>query len=151
RLHPPVRAEADRSAEDREAEAILATYPNCKAFRAPMGGTLVALHVSDGTTLRVGQAIGVIEAMKMENVISATWSGQVEKILARTGDSVQSGDILLLVSPSDTDTGEAQDTSVSTNSSRTLVEDLLDRKRALLDESRTEAMAKLKKRGSLSA
>lgn len=151
RLHPPFSRGNDQPATDRGEEAILASYPGCNAFRAPMGGTLIALHVSDGETLRAGQGVGVVEAMKMENMLSMTWPGRVERILVRAGDSIQAGDILFLASPSESGAGEALDAAASTDSSRALVEDLLDRKRTLLDESRTDAMAKLKMRGTLSA
>ena len=64
---------------------------------APMQGTIVQVLVEVGATVVVGQAILVLEAMKMENHISAERSGIVSEIRVAAGDSVGTGDILAII------------------------------------------------------
>ena len=151
KLHPPAQAGVQDRKDERSQDAVLAMHPGCEAFRSPMGGTLVALHVAEGAFVRAGQAVGIVEAMKMENVLAASASGRIEAIVAGAGHAVQAGDILFMFSPAEETSDDGVDISGAAESSRALVEDMLARKEALLDEGRPEAMAKLAKRGSLSA
>lgn len=65
---------------------------------APMQGTVVKLLVKVGDTVEAGQAVCVLEAMKMENQIEADKSGTVSEIKVDAGQSVGSGDILVVIS-----------------------------------------------------
>jgi len=64
---------------------------------APMQGTIVQVLVEVGATVEVGQAILVLEAMKMENHISAERAGEVKEIRVAAGDSVGTGDVLAVI------------------------------------------------------
>ncbi len=64
---------------------------------APMQGTVIKLLVSIGQQVSVGDAVLVLEAMKMENQIQADKSGTVKKISCKAGDTVGSGDVLLVI------------------------------------------------------
>ena len=64
---------------------------------APMQGTIVQLLVEVGATVEVGQAILVLEAMKMENHINAERSGTIAEIRVAAGDSVGTGDVLAII------------------------------------------------------
>ncbi len=64
---------------------------------APMQGTIVQVLVEVGATVEVGQAILVLEAMKMENHISATRAGTVGEIRVAAGDSVGAGDVMAVI------------------------------------------------------
>ena len=64
---------------------------------APMQGTIVQVLVEVGATVEVGQAILVLEAMKMENQISAERAGTVTEIRVAAGDSVGTGDVLAVI------------------------------------------------------
>ena len=64
----------------------------------PMQGTIVQVLVEVGATVEVGQAILVLEAMKMENHINAERSGTVAEIRVAAGDSVGTGDVLAIIS-----------------------------------------------------
>lgn len=55
---------------------------------SPMPGLLLKLSVAVGDNVREGQALAVIEAMKMENVLRAAHDGRVSKVLAAEGDSL---------------------------------------------------------------
>src|SRR5262249_33221193 len=64
---------------------------------APMQGTIVKVLVEVGATVEIGQAILVLEAMKMENHINAETAGTVKEIRVGPGDGVGSGDILAVI------------------------------------------------------
>ncbi len=59
-----------------------------KAVRCPMPGLVVSLVVSEGQEVKTGEALAVIEAMKMENVLRAERDGIIKKINVKQGDSV---------------------------------------------------------------
>ena len=62
-----------------------------------MQGTIVKVLVEPGATVEVGQALVVLEAMKMENHINAETSGTVKELRVAAGDSVGTGDILAII------------------------------------------------------
>ncbi|MGN1412079.1 MAG: biotin/lipoyl-containing protein [Oscillospiraceae bacterium] len=64
---------------------------------APMPGTILDVKVSVGDTVTKGQAIMVLEAMKMENDIVAPCDGKVTSVTVKKGDSVNSADTLATV------------------------------------------------------
>ncbi|WP_448720446.1 acetyl/propionyl/methylcrotonyl-CoA carboxylase subunit alpha [Microbacterium natoriense] len=65
--------------------AAAATEPEA---RAPMPGSVVAVHVADGAEVRAGDALVSIEAMKMEHLVVAPHDGAVH-VLVATGDQVR--------------------------------------------------------------
>ena len=64
---------------------------------APMQGTIVKVLVEVGATVTTGEALVVLEAMKMENHINAETSGTVKEIRVAAGDSVGTGDVLAVI------------------------------------------------------
>jgi acetyl-CoA/propionyl-CoA carboxylase biotin carboxyl carrier protein len=64
---------------------------------APMQGTIVKVLVEVGATVAAGDALVVLEAMKMENHINAETSGTVQEVRVSAGDSVGTGDILAVI------------------------------------------------------
>jgi pyruvate carboxylase subunit B len=65
--------------------------------KANMQGMVLKVNVSRGTSVRKGDTLLVLEAMKMENPIHSPVDGNVTEIFVDTGDIVQSGDVLLVV------------------------------------------------------
>jgi acetyl-CoA/propionyl-CoA carboxylase biotin carboxyl carrier protein len=63
----------------------------------PMQGTIVKVLVSAGDAVEVGQGICVLEAMKMENHISAETAGTVQEIRVSVGDTVGAGDVVAII------------------------------------------------------
>ena len=59
-----------------------------KFVLSPMPGLLVSLAVEEGTEVRAGEEVAVVEAMKMENVLRATADGVVKTVHAQSGDSL---------------------------------------------------------------
>ena len=64
---------------------------------APMPGLVLTIKVKEGDTVQAGQALLVMEAMKMENAITASYNGTVARIYVREGDSISEGDLLVEV------------------------------------------------------
>jgi 3-methylcrotonyl-CoA carboxylase alpha subunit len=58
---------------------------------SPMPGTVVRVMIEDGASVRRGQALMVVEAMKMEHTIAAHADGIVKQVKFRAGDSVAEG------------------------------------------------------------
>ncbi|HEX5686049.1 MAG TPA: acetyl/propionyl/methylcrotonyl-CoA carboxylase subunit alpha [Ideonella sp.] len=65
---------------------------------APMPGKVIAFHVKPGDTVTAGQALAVMEAMKMEHTISAPRAGTVAELMYAVGDQVAEGGELLRLS-----------------------------------------------------
>ena len=53
-----------------------------------MPGLVKAIHVAEGQEVQAGDALAVVEAMKMENILRAERDGSVKKINAKPGDSL---------------------------------------------------------------
>ena len=63
----------------------------------PMQGTIVKVLVEIGQVVEVGQAVVVLEAMKMENQISTDMAGTVREIKVQAGDTVGAGDVVVVI------------------------------------------------------
>ncbi len=61
----------------------------------PMPGLVVKLHVNEGETIVEGQALAIVEAMKMENVLRAQKAGVVAKIPVKEGDSLAVDEVIM--------------------------------------------------------
>jgi acetyl/propionyl-CoA carboxylase alpha subunit len=69
------------------------------AVPAPMQGTIVGVDVAEGDSVQAGQQLMVMEAMKMEHVISAPVAGIVRGLAALPGDTLFEGHRLLAIEP----------------------------------------------------
>jgi len=85
---------------EREA-ALAALMPEkaaadtSKFLLCPMPGLVKAIHVTQGQDVQAGDALAVIEAMKMENILRAERDGSVKKINAKPGDSLAVDEVIL--------------------------------------------------------
>ena len=66
-------------------------------IKANMQGMVLKVNVSRGSSVKKGETLLVLEAMKMENPIHSPVDGKVTEIFVDTGDVVQNGDVLLVV------------------------------------------------------
>jgi 3-methylcrotonyl-CoA carboxylase alpha subunit len=64
---------------------------------APMPGSVIAVHVSKGEAVVKGQALIVMEAMKMEHTLSAPYTGVVSEIYCAVGEQVKAGVTLIAI------------------------------------------------------
>jgi biotin carboxyl carrier protein len=60
-----------------------------------MPGTILDIRVSPGSSVKAGDILIILEAMKMENEIMAPRDGVVSQIITSKGASVATGDVLL--------------------------------------------------------
>lgn len=67
-------------------------------IKSPLPGTVLDVNVSVGDSVKEGQKLLVLEAMKMENAIEADAAGIVKEINVRKGDAVLEGDVLIVLS-----------------------------------------------------
>jgi acetyl-CoA/propionyl-CoA carboxylase biotin carboxyl carrier protein len=81
---PPVRAAAD--AADHDGEIV-----------SPMPGSVVAVGTTSGSSVREGEVLVVVEAMKMEHALTAPFDGAVGEVEVRVGDRVSVGQPLVTV------------------------------------------------------
>jgi propionyl-CoA carboxylase alpha chain len=66
-----------------------------KSLRCPMPGLVVSIAVNEGQEVKAGEALAVIEAMKMENVLRAERDGSIKRIRVKPGDSVAVDAVIL--------------------------------------------------------
>ena len=64
---------------------------------APMPGKVLQLKVSEGDSVKDGDTLLILEAMKMENEIIANASGNIKKINVAANDMVDTGDVLMVI------------------------------------------------------
>ncbi|MGW3078434.1 MULTISPECIES: ATP-binding protein [unclassified Kitasatospora] len=76
------------------------------ALTAPMPGTVTVVKTTAGETVRKGQPLLVLEAMKMEHVIAAPHDGVVAELRASAGATVAMEDLLVVVTPVEDAAGE---------------------------------------------
>ena len=77
------------------------------AVSAPMQGTVMRIAVAEGDEVTGGQLLAVVEAMKMENPLTAPHPGRVTGLRVRVGDTVAQGAVLCRVTPDATDDPDA--------------------------------------------
>ena len=68
-----------------------------KKVVAPLPGTITELKVTVGQTVKTGDTVLVLEAMKMQNNIEAEADGTITKILVNQGDTVMEGATLVVI------------------------------------------------------
>ena len=68
-----------------------------KKVTAPMSGTILDMMVAVGDTVKSGQAICVLEAMKMENDVNAPCDGKVLSVNTTKGSAVETGAVLAVI------------------------------------------------------
>ena len=87
------------------AAELAATMPAKEALDlsrfllSPMPGLVVALPASEGDTVRAGQPLAVVDAMKMENVLRAQRDGRIVAVHAKVGDSLAADQVIMEFAP----------------------------------------------------
>lgn len=67
------------------------------AVTSPMTGVLIELLVGEGETVKAGDSVAILEAMKTENIIRAAESGTVKSIEATLGQTLRMDDIIMQI------------------------------------------------------
>ncbi len=98
-----VRRDVERDAVVRRPRAaeLAALMPakaapgSASSLLSPMPGRVVSIAAEAGQDVRAGEALAVVEAMKMENVLRAERDGRVAKVVAAAGDSIGTDQVIL--------------------------------------------------------
>lgn len=98
----PLAAPAPRSAAPAPKAApaaapAAAPVSGATTVEAPMPGSIVSIKVKNGDTVKEGDVLCVLEAMKMENEIMAPKAGKVVAVCTSQGAAVQTGDALISI------------------------------------------------------
>ncbi|TNE41324.1 MAG: carbamoyl-phosphate synthase large subunit, partial [Alphaproteobacteria bacterium] len=118
------------------------------ALRAPMQGTVLSMEVEAGATVAPGAPILIMEAMKMEHVISSETGGTVLDFHVEAGDTVFENDLLASLVPGESlSAGKTEETAIDLDHIRPDLQENIDRHAWLLDENRPEAVARRRKTG----
>ncbi|MFP6747689.1 MAG: acetyl/propionyl/methylcrotonyl-CoA carboxylase subunit alpha [Alphaproteobacteria bacterium] len=84
-----------RAAELAALMPIKAPPDTSKYLLCPMPGLVVSVAVSEGEEVKAGQALAVVEAMKMENILRAERDGVIAVLKVAPGDSLAVDDVIL--------------------------------------------------------
>ena len=79
--------------------APVASAPSAEGttVASPMPGTILAINVTNGQSVRSGEVLIVLEAMKMENDIVAPCDGIVKQVLVSKGSTVDTDQVLVII------------------------------------------------------
>uniref|UniRef100_UPI0025F2A31E ATP-binding protein n=1 Tax=uncultured Caulobacter sp. TaxID=158749 RepID=UPI0025F2A31E len=128
------------------------TLDGSVAVTAPLSAIVGSISVSEGHLVRSGQALAVLEAMKMEHLVCATAGGRVLKIAAAPGATVAEGQPLVFLEPMEVEGGEAVEAvAEDLDAIRPDLAEVIARHRHTLDEARPDAVAKRRKTGHRTA
>nr|MEA2798713.1 hypothetical protein [Phenylobacterium sp.] len=142
------KQEIDQPTEEEEPEGPEGTRP----LRAPLQGTLINISVAVGDEVRAGQALMIMEAMKMEHVITAEVSGIVRQITVQPGDTVFEDHPLAFLEEAEiAGGGGPEEEAVDLDFIRPDLAEVLERHGRTLDEARPEAVARRRKTGQRTA
>ncbi|MEI7711311.1 MAG: carboxyl transferase domain-containing protein [Rhodospirillales bacterium] len=119
---------------------------------APMQGTIVALEVRVGATVRRGQPLLIMEAMKMQHEIAATVGGIVRAVGVSVGDTVFEEHPLVFIEESEDSSGvAAAEAAIDLDLIRPDLAEVLARQARALDAARPAAVARRRKSGQRTA
>jgi biotin carboxyl carrier protein len=97
--YPPLHARVPAAPQPaRSAPRPAAAQPaadESKVCRSPLAGTVARVNAQVGQTIQVNDVLLVLEAMKMETVITAPFEGKIKAINCAPGDAVTQGQVLV--------------------------------------------------------
>ena len=93
----PAPVAAPAAAPAPAAPAAVAVTGAGEPVNAPMPGTILKVNVSQGQTVKEGDVLCVLEAMKMENEIMAPKGGTITQVVVSKGASVDTGAPLVVI------------------------------------------------------
>jgi propionyl-CoA carboxylase alpha chain len=91
----PVHVFTAREAELAALMPVKAAADMSKFLLCPMPGLVKAINVEEGSDVKAGDPLAIVEAMKMENILRAEIDGKVKKVNAKPGDSLAVDAVIL--------------------------------------------------------
>ncbi len=96
-IRKPVARPAVEAAAPVAAAAPAAPAGAGSPIKAPLPGTVTEVKVNVGDTVKQGDVVLVLEAMKMQNNIESEYDGTVTSITVKQGETVMEGSVLLTI------------------------------------------------------
>jgi acetyl/propionyl-CoA carboxylase alpha subunit/acetyl-CoA carboxylase carboxyltransferase component len=122
------------------------------AIAAPVQGTVVAIDVVPGAVVQAGQPLAVMEAMKMEHVVTAPRAGTIVAVRVTVGEAVYEGAPLFAFEPSGDDTAVADHHEhIDLDHIRPDLAETLHRHALNEDDARPDAVARRRAAGQRTA
>ena len=113
---------------------------------APMQGTIVSLSVKEGDAVAAGQALLIMDAMKMQHEIKSPARGYVRRIAVEAGETIYEGHPLLFVEEADVEVKDATvEEKVDLDHIRPDLAEYFERRALTLDDKRPEAVGRRRK------
>jgi acetyl-CoA/propionyl-CoA carboxylase, biotin carboxylase, biotin carboxyl carrier protein len=104
----PRRADVDRPELEPANASADGSLGTDGPVLSPRPGTVTLVRVTEGQIVTAGQLLVVVEATKMEQILSAPADGVVRSLRARPGDAVAKDAVLLVIEASGTDHEESR-------------------------------------------
>jgi acetyl-CoA carboxylase carboxyltransferase component len=116
---------------------------------SPLSGVVVDVLAAEGQPVVDGAPVLVVESMKMHHEVFATASGVVSEVAVGVGDQVAEGQPVLTIEPGEPDevVAPAAETGPAAGEIRTDLASTLERRRAIADEARPEAVQRRRASG----
>ena len=122
------------------------------AVTAPLAGTVVSVDVAPGQAVRAGQAVAVLESMKMEHLVHAVASGIVQAVVVAPGDTLAGGATILFLEPAEVAaSADAQVATVDPDHVRADLAEAIARHALTQDAARPDAVARRRATGQRTA
>ncbi|MDH4566263.1 biotin/lipoyl-binding protein [Pseudomonas sp. BN414] len=123
-----------------------------RMITAPMSGLLIELHVAEDQPVHKGQALAMIESMKMQHVISAPASGIIRRVSVDMHSAVTANQALLYLQEADVDSVDSRSLhAVDLDTARADLSEVLSRHALGQDASRPQAVARRHAKGKRTA
>lgn len=153
--HPRIFVE-DRNPQPADApgEPMHSPMTDGTHVESPLRGRILEISVDLGQSVRSGQQLALIEAMKMEHSITAGQSGIVHAIFARVGDVLQAGAPIMAIEEANDQAGTALPVGNHEDANTQMRGDLAEALSAhalTLDSARPEAVARRHQQGMRTA
>ena len=94
---PVAAAPAPAPAKTAPAAPVAAAPAGGEQVCSPMPGTILSVNVQNGSSVKKGDVLMILEAMKMENEIMAPCDGTVTSVNTSKGSSVETGALLCVI------------------------------------------------------
>lgn len=141
-----VLAHGKAAAEQKSAATGMDAPDGTTPLRAPLQGTIVSISAKVGDTVRSGEPVLVMEAMKMEHVIAADSGGIVRGLVVAPGDTVFEDATLAFIEEADVgSSASAKAEDVDLDAIRPDLAELYKRRETTMDRGRPDAVAKRRK------
>lgn len=140
------------AAATAHVEAAIVAPPGLTAIAAPMTGVLVSFEVADGEAVWVGKTIAIMEAMKMEHVITADKAGVVKGLVAAPKSALNEGAALLFIQEADVEAeGDVGTAELDLDAIRPDLAEAIRRNEMGFDKNRPQAVERRRSRGQRTA